>query len=194
MKDRVLVREDRILSNEWSVLRSVTFDYHRQDGEWQTLTREIYDRGHGAVILPYDPARGTVLLIRQFRFAVYAAGHDAPLIEAVAGLLDDNTPEETIRHEAEEEAGCRIGAARKVFECYMSPGSVTERLTFFVAPYSTGDRIGAGGGLVEEGEDIEVLEPTLDEAMAMITRGEIVDAKTVMLLQYAKLNGLAGGA
>lgn len=192
MKDRIRVREERILSKGWSTLSTVTFDYHRRDGDWQTLTREVYDRGHGAVILPYDPVRGTVLLVSQFRYAAYAAGHTAPMIEAVAGLLDHTSPEETIRREAEEEAGCRIGAARKVFESYMSPGSVTERLTFFVAPYSAADRIGAGGGLVEEGEDIEVLEPTLDEALAMVADGRIVDAKTIMLLQYAKLNHLVG--
>ncbi|EGX99977.1 MULTISPECIES: NUDIX domain-containing protein [Nitrospirillum] len=192
MKDRIRVREDRLLSKGWSELRSVTFDYHRRDGDWQTMTREVYDRGHGAVILPYDPVRGTVLLIRQFRYAAYVAGYTTPMIEAVAGLLDDTSPEETIRREAEEEAGCRIGEARKVFESFMSPGSVTERLTFFVAPYSAADRVGAGGGLVAEGEDIEVLEPTLDEALAMVADGRIVDAKTIMLLQYAKLNGLVG--
>ncbi|MDZ5645596.1 NUDIX domain-containing protein [Nitrospirillum sp. BR 11828] len=192
MKDRIRVREDRVLSKGWSELRSVTFDYRRRDGDWQTMTREVYDRGHGAVILPYDPTRGTVLLVSQFRYAVYVTGHDAPLIEAIAGLLDDTSPEETIRREAEEEAGCRIGEARRVFEAFMSPGSVTEKLTFFVAPYSAADRVGAGGGLAAEGEDIEVLEPTLEEALAMVADGRIMDAKTIMLLQYAKLNGLAG--
>ncbi|TWB36456.1 NUDIX domain-containing protein [Nitrospirillum pindoramense] len=192
MRDRIRVREDRVLSKGWSVLRSVTFDYRRRDGDWQTMTREVYDRGHGAVILPYDPVRGTVLLVSQFRYPAYATGHAAPLIEAIAGLLDDTSPEDTIRREAEEEAGCRIGEARKVFEAFMSPGSVTEKLTFFVAPYSAADRVGAGGGLAAEGEDIEVLEPTLEEALAMVADGRIVDAKTIMLLQYVRLNSLAG--
>ncbi|MEE3627796.1 NUDIX domain-containing protein [Nitrospirillum sp. BR 11752] len=192
MKDRIRVREDRVLSKGWAVLRSVTFDYRRRDGDWQTMTREVYDRGHGAVILPYDPVRGTVLLVSQFRYPAYATGHAAPLIEAIAGLLDDTSPEDTIRREAEEEAGCRIGEARKVFEAFMSPGSVTEKLTFFVAPYSAADRVGAGGGLAAEGEDIEVLEPTLEEALAMVADGRIVDAKTIMLLQYVRLNSLAG--
>ncbi|WP_044558995.1 NUDIX domain-containing protein [Azospirillum sp. B4] len=191
MKDRIRVREEQLLSKGWATLSKVTFDYRRRDGDWQTLSREVYDRGHGAVILPYDAERGTVLLVSQFRFAAYVAGHTGPMIEAVAGLLDDTSPEETIRREAEEEAGCRIGAARKVFEAYMSPSSVTERLTFFIAPYSIADRIGTGGGLATEGEDIEVLETTLEEAMAMVTDGRILDGKTIMLLQYLKINGLA---
>jgi nudix-type nucleoside diphosphatase (YffH/AdpP family) len=190
--DRIRVRDVRVLSDDWYVLRKTTFDYRRKDGIWQTLSRETYDRGNGAVILLYDPVRGTVLLTRQFRYPAYVNGHKEPLIEACAGLLDERSPEEAIRHEAEEEAGCRIAAPRRVFEAFMSPGSVTERLVFFVAEYSAADRVSAGGGIVAEGEDIEVLELTLDAALAMVERGEIVDGKTIMLLQYAKLHGLVG--
>jgi nudix-type nucleoside diphosphatase (YffH/AdpP family) len=190
MNDRVRVREVRVLSNDKYVLRKASFDYQRRDGTWQTQSRESYDRGNGAAILLYDPDRDTVLLTRQFRYPAYENGHPAPLIEAVAGMLDEGSPEKTIRREAEEEAGCRIASPRRIFEAFMSPGAVTERLTFFVAAYSAADRIGAGGGLVAEGEDIEILEPTLDEALAMIDSGAIIDAKTIMLLQYAKLHGL----
>lgn len=192
--ERVRVREVRVLSDDWYVLRKATFDYRRRDGTWQTLSREAYDRGNGAAVLPYDPARGTVLLTRQFRWPAYANGHPGPLVEAVAGLLDEREPEEAIRREAEEEAGCRLSAPRRVFEAFMSPGSVTERLVFFVAEYSAADRVAAGGGLASEGEDIEVLEPTLDGALAMVADGRIADAKTIMLLQYAALAGLVGPA
>lgn len=187
---RIRVRDVRVLSDDWYVLRKTTFDYQRRDGTWQTMSRETYDRGNGAVILPYDPSRGTVLLTRQFRYPAYVNGHPGPLIEAVAGLLDERTPEDAIQHEAEEEAGCRIAQPRRVFEAFMSPGSVTERLVFFMAEYTNADRTAAGGGVVAEGEDIEVLELTLDEALAMVGDGRIMDAKTVMLLQYAKMQGL----
>jgi nudix-type nucleoside diphosphatase (YffH/AdpP family) len=188
--DRVRVREVRVLSNDWYVLRKTTFDYRRRDGTWQRLSRETYDRGNGAVILLYDRSRRTVLLTRQFRYPAYVNGHPEPLIEACAGLLDARDPEACIRQEAEEETGCRIATPVRLFEAFMSPGSVTERLVFFVAEYTAGDRVSAGGGLQAEGEDIEVLEPTLDEALAMIARGEILDAKTIILLQYARLHGL----
>ncbi len=190
MDDRIRIREERILARDKYTLTKTTFDYRRRDGAWQTLSRETYDRGNGAAILLYDPARRTVLLTRQFRYPAYANGHPAPLVEVVAGMLDEHSPEETIRREAEEEAGYRIAAPRRIFEAFMSPGAVTERLVFFVAAYSAADRISEGGGLKAEGEDIELLEPTLDDALAMIATGEIMDAKTIMLLQYAKLNGL----
>ena len=132
-EERVRVREVRVLSDDWYVLRKTTFDYRRRDGTWQTLSRETYDRGNGAAILPYDRSRGTVLLTRQFRYLAYVNGHPEPLVEAIAGLLDERSPEEAIRHEAEEEAGCRVAQPRRVFEAFMSPGSVTERLVFFVA-------------------------------------------------------------
>ena len=192
MEDRVRVREVRVLSDDWYLLKKTTLDYRRRDGSWQTFTRETYDRGNGAAILLYDPQRRTVLLTRQFRFPAYVNGHPQPLIEVPAGLLDELSPEEAIRREAEEEAGCRIGEARRLFEAFMSPGSVTERLVFFMAEYSAADRIAEGGGLIAEGEDIEVLELPLEEALAMVGRGEIMDAKTIMLLQYAKLAGLGG--
>ena len=190
MQDRVRVRDVRVLSDDWYVLKKTTLDYQRRDGSWQTFTRETYDRGNGAAILLYDPSRHTVLLTRQFRFPAYVNGHPQPLIEVPAGLLDELSPEDAIRREAEEEAGCRVSQPRRLFEAFMSPGSVTERLVFFMAEYSTGDRIAEGGGLIAEGEDIEVLEIPLAEALAMVGRGEIMDAKTIMLLQYAKLAGL----
>ena len=193
MAERVRVREVRVLSDDWYLLKKTTLDYKRRDGSWQTLSRETYDRGNGAAILLYDPARGTVLLIRQFRYPAFVNGHPEPLIEVPAGLLDELSPEEAIRREAEEEAGCHVAQPRRVFDAFMSPGSVTERLAFFVAEYSAATRIADGGGLAAEGEDIEVLERGLDEALAMVTRGEIVDGKTILLLQYAKLNGLIGG-
>src|SRR5579863_5933966 len=128
MDDRIRIRDVRILSDDWYVLKKTTFDYRRTDGRWQTLSRETYDRGNGATILPYDPTRGTVLLTRQFRFPAYVNGHPAPLIEACAGLLDARDPETCIREETEEEIGCRLASVRRVMEAFMSPGSVTERL------------------------------------------------------------------
>ena len=190
MDDRVRMREVRVLSDDTYVLRRNTFDFRRRDGRWQTLVRETYDRGDGAAILLWEPRKRTVLLVRQFRFPAYAAGHKDDLVEVPAGMLDARSPEEAIRREAEEEAGIRVTAPRRLFEAFMSPGSVTERITFFMAEYSAADRIGAGGGLEEEGEDISLLEVPLREAMAMIRRGEIVDAKTIMLLQYARLHEL----
>jgi len=133
MAERVRVREVRVLSDDWYLLKKTTLDYRRRDGSWQTLNRETYDRGNGAAILLYDPARGTVLLVRQFRYPAFVNGHPEPLIEVAAGLLDELSPEEAIRREAEEEAGCRVAQPRRVFEAFMSPGSVTERLVFFVA-------------------------------------------------------------
>ncbi|HEY9344066.1 MAG TPA: NUDIX domain-containing protein [Inquilinus sp.] len=192
MQDRIRIKAVETLSDDWYVLKKTTFDYRRQDGSWQTLSRETYDRGNGAAILLYDPARGRVLLTRQFRFPAYVNGHPEPLIEACAGLLDDRDPETAIRAEAEEETGTRVAAPRRVFEAFMSPGSVTERLVFFVAEYTPADRTAGGGGVAAEGEDIEILEPTLAEALAMAERGEIMDGKTILLLQYAQLHRLLG--
>ena len=188
--DRVQVHEVRVLSDDWYVLRKTTFSYLRRDGTWQRQSRESYDRGNGAVILLYDPDRKTVLLTRQFRYPAFVNGYDDLLIEAPAGLLDDASPEDRIRAETEEETGLRLRDVRPVFEAFMSPGSVTEKLHFFVGAYSPADRVGEGGGEEAEGEDIETLEVTLDEALAMIADGRICDAKTIMLLQYAALNGL----
>jgi nudix-type nucleoside diphosphatase (YffH/AdpP family) len=191
----VKVREVEVLSDAWHVLRRTTLDYRGSDGEWTTMRRETYDRGNGAVVLPYDAARRTVLLTRQFRYPVYVNGHpDGMLIEAAAGLLDDQDPETAIRREAEEELGVTIGALEHVFDVYMSPGSVTERVHFYAAPYTPADRSGPGGGVAAEGEDIEILELPFDEALAMIADGRIADGKTIMLLQWAALNGPFGAA
>lgn len=181
--------DTQLLSNNWYILRKITFELRRQDGSWQRQSREAYDRGNGAALLLFDPRRLTVVLTRQFRLPAFINGcADGYLIEACAGLLDGNDPETCIRKEAEEETGYRIRAPRKVFEAYMSPGSVTEKLHFFVAEYQAEDRINAGGGLVDEGEDIEVIEMPLAEALAGISSGLIQDAKTVMLLQHVALS------
>jgi nudix-type nucleoside diphosphatase (YffH/AdpP family) len=188
ISDRVRVKDVRVLSNARYLLKSTTFDYRRGDGEWQTQTREIYDRGNAATLLPYNLTDGTVVLVRQFRFPAYVNGYDDLLIEAAAGMLDNASPEERIRAEAEEETGYRIHHVKKVFEAFMSPGAVTEKLHFFVAEYDRSMRVSSGGGLADEGEDIEVLELPIGEALAMIADGRIVDAKTIMLLQYAALH------
>ncbi|MBL0406390.1 NUDIX domain-containing protein [Microvirga aerilata] len=186
----ILIRSVEVLSDDWATLKKYTFDYRRRDGSLERQVRQTYDRGHGAVILPYDPERGTVLLVRQFRLPAYVSGHSEPLVEACAGLLDRDDPETCIRREAEEELGYRLRHIEKVFHAFMSPGSVTERLMFFLGRYSPDDRIGQGGGDRHEGEDIEVLEIALDEALGMIDQGRIVDGKTIMLLQHIKLKGL----
>jgi nudix-type nucleoside diphosphatase (YffH/AdpP family) len=191
MEERVRIVDTKLLSDNWYVLKTTTFDYLRRDGQWQRQNRETYDRGNGAVILLYNRERKTVVLTRQFRFPAYVNGTpDGMLVEACAGLLDQDDPATCIRRETEEETGYRIAEVRKVFEAYMSPGSVTERLFFFVGEYQPRDKVSQGGGEAHEGEDIEVLEPTLDEALAMVARGEIRDGKTIMLLQHAKLNRL----
>ena len=187
VSDRVRIKNVSVLSDRHYRLNEVEFDYRRGDGEWQTQKREVFDRGDAATLLPYNLANRTVVLTRQFRLPAYLAGHDDLMIEAAAGMLDDETPEKRIRAEAEEEIGYRLGDVRKVFEAFMSPGSVTEKLHFFVAEYQTAMRVGNGGGLAQEGEDIEVLELPIDSALAMIADGRIVDAKTIMLLQYAAL-------
>jgi len=179
------------LSNETFLLRRLEFEQRRRDGRWQSLRRELYDHGNAAAILPYDPARGTVLMVRQIRFVTYLNGHPHPLLEVCAGMLDQDDPVTAIIREAEEELGYRIANPRHVFDAFMSPGCFSERLSFFVATYSAADRIGRGGGLAAEGEDIEVLELPLDEAVAMIGEGRIVDAKTMLLLQWAKINGIS---
>jgi nudix-type nucleoside diphosphatase (YffH/AdpP family) len=186
--DRVRVQDVKILSNNHYVLKSTTFEFRRANGEWQTQRRETYDRGNGATLLPYNLAKRTVVLVKQFRYPAYVNGYDDLMIEAAAGLLDDESPENRIRAEAEEETGYRLGEIRKVFEAFMSPGSVTEKLHFFVAEYDPSMQVGSGGGIADEGEDIEVLELPIEPALAMIADGRIVDAKTIMLLQYAALN------
>jgi nudix-type nucleoside diphosphatase (YffH/AdpP family) len=187
MADRVRIHDVETLSDDWYVLRKTTFDYRRRDGAWQRLSRETYDRGNGATILLYDPDRRTVILTRQFRFPAFVSGWSDLLIEAPAGLLDNASPEERIRAETEEETGYRVRDVRKVFEAFMSPGSVTEILYFFLGRYSPSDRISAGGGNMSEGEDIDVFELTIGDALERIQRGEIRDGKTIMLLQHAAL-------
>ncbi len=192
--DHVRLLDVQLLSNDWYVLRKITFELRRRDGQWQRQSREAYDRGNGATLLLYDPQRHTVVLTRQFRLPAFInGGADGYLIEACAGLLDGDDPETCIRREAEEETGYRIRQPRKVFEAYMSPGSVTEKVHFFVAEYEPQDRIREGGGLAQEGEDIEVIEMPLAEAIAGIHAGTIQDGKTVMLLLHVALM-LQGGA
>jgi len=184
--ERVIIQQQQVLANDWGKLNKITFAYQRWDGRWETATRETYDRGNGATILLMNREQQTVLLTRQFRLPAYVNGHDGFLIEACAGLLDADNAEDAIKRETEEEIGYRITAPQKIFEAFMSPGSVTERLTFFIADYSPQMRLHNGGGVV--GEDIEVLELPLATALQMISDGEIVDGKTIMLLQFAQLH------
>lgn len=184
----VRVREVEVTSDGWHVLRRTTFDYRGRDGRWTTQTRETYDRGNGATVLLYDPAGRTLLLTRQFRFPVYVNGHpDGMLIESAAGLLDGDSPEEAIRREAAEELGVSIGELTHLFDLYMSPGSVTERVHFYAAPYVPAE-VAGGGGVEEEGEEIEPVVVPYDEALELIADGRIADGKTVILLQWAALN------
>ncbi|WP_341675945.1 GDP-mannose pyrophosphatase NudK [Niveibacterium sp. SC-1] len=180
-----------VLSDNWYVLRKISFEIQLPDGSWQGQSREAYDRGNGAAILLYNRALGTVILTRQFRMPTYVNGNpDGMLIEVCAGLLDKDHPEVAIRREVEEETGFTVSEVRHLFDAYMSPGSVTEILHFFAAEYAHDSRAHAGGGVADEGEQIEVLELPLAEALAMIERGEIRDAKTIMLLQYAQIHRL----
>ena len=187
--EHVKLLDVQVLSDNWYVLRKVTCSLRRRDGQWQTMSREAYDRGNGAALLLFDPRRSTVVLTRQFRLPAFLNGcADGLLIETCAGLLDGDDPETCIRREAEEETGYRVRQPRKVFEAYMSPGSVTEKLHLFVAEYEPGDRIRSGGGLEGEGEDIEVIEMPLADALAGIANGTIQDGKTIMLLQHVALD------
>jgi len=180
-----------LLSNNWYTLHKVTYDIQQANGNWESHTREAYDRGNGATILLYNKAKETVILTRQFRMPTYLNGNDSGMmIEACAGLLDQDNPEDCIRKETEEETGYRISNVEKIFECYMSPGSVTEILYFFIAEYDDEMKVNEGGGLDHEQENIEVLELKFQEALKMIKTGEIKDAKTIMLLQHARLNKL----
>lgn len=187
--DRVRIIDTITLSDNWYILRKYVFDYLRRDGTWQRQEREVYDRGNGAVILLYNRSKNSVILIRQFRFPVFINGHDGFLIEAAAGLLEEKDPVSRIKAEAEEETGFHITEVEKVFDAFMSPGSVTEKLYFFIAEYQDNNRLNQGGGLKEEGEDVEVLEMTFGDALAAIRSGDIIDGKTIMLLQYLALSG-----
>jgi nudix-type nucleoside diphosphatase (YffH/AdpP family) len=187
---RVRIVDVELLAAGWHVLRRTTLDYLDASGRWSRQQRETYDRGNGATVLLYDRDRRTVLLTRQFRFPVYVNGHpDGMLVETPAGLLDDDDPETAIRREAAEETGVAVGELEHVFDVFMSPGSVTERIHFFAASYESGSRHGEVAGVAEEGEEIEILELGIDDALAMIRDGRIQDAKAIMLLQWAVVDG-----
>jgi nudix-type nucleoside diphosphatase (YffH/AdpP family) len=189
MIGNINILNTEILSDNWYVLKKITYEYTKKDGSVKTQSREAYDRGNGATILLYNKEQGTVILTRQFRLPTYINGNaDGMLIEACAGLLDKDNPEDCIRRETEEETGYKIKDVRKVFEAYMSPGSVTEILYFFIAEYSKEMKVTEGGGAEHEEENIEVLEIDFNKAMSMIETGEIKDGKTILLLQYIKLN------
>lgn len=191
MIDKVKILDTNILSDNWYVLRKITYEYFKKDGTKQVQTREVYDRGNGATILLYNKTQKTVILTRQFRLPTFVNGNEnGMLIEACAGLLDKDNAEDCIRRETEEETGYKITAVKKIFEAYMSPGSVTEILYFFIAAYSKEMKVTDGGGVEHEEENIEVLEMNIESAMKMIDSGEIKDGKTIMLLQYIKLNNI----
>jgi GDP-mannose pyrophosphatase NudK len=192
MGEKVRIVNTEVLSDNWYTLRKYTYEIQNNDGTWHTQTREAYDRGNGATILLYNKEKQTVILTRQFRLPTYINGNSSGmLIEAAAGLLDLDNPEECIRRETEEETGYKLTDVHKIYESYMSPGSVTEILYFFVAAYSKEMKVNEGGG-VDENEDIEVLELSFEEAYKMTTDGRIRDAKTIMLLLYAKAHNLLG--
>ncbi len=189
MGDRVNITENKLLSDNWYVLRRYTYDYLGRDGQWTTQQREAYDRGNGATILLHNPQTGTVILTRQFRLPTYVNGNPSGmLIEACAGLLDDDHPDDAIRRETEEETGFRIRSVEKIMEAYMSPGSVTEKLFFYLAEYSADTERLLGGGV--DDEEIDILEMPLTQAMTLVRTGEIMDGKTIMLLQYLQLRQL----
>lgn len=189
MNERIRLHEPVLLSDNWYKLRKFTFDYQRKNGVWETQSREAYDRGNGATILLHNPATDTVILTRQFRLPTFINGNPTGmLIETCAGLLDDEHPDAAILRETEEETGYRLTAVHKVLEAYMSPGSVTERLFFYLAEYSSATEQRGGGGIEEE--EIEVLELPLAQALAMVATGEIQDGKTIILLQHLRLQQL----
>ena len=191
MTERVKIVSTEILSDNWYVLRKITYEYLKNNGTWETLSREAYDRGNAATILLYNTKLKTVVLTRQFRMPTFINGNSSGLlIEACAGLLDNDNPEDCIKRETEEETGYNISEMQKIFEVYMSPGSVTEMLHFFIAAYSNDMKVHEGGGLDHEQEDIEVLELPFDKALLMIDTGEIKDAKTIMLLQHIRLKNI----
>lgn len=191
MIDNIKILKSEILSDNWYVLRKITYEYSKKDGTILTQSREAYDRGNGAVILLYNQEQKTVILTRQFRLPTFVNGNPSGmLIEACAGLLDKDNAEDCIRRETEEETGYKITEVQKIFEAYMSPGSVTEILYFFIAAYAKEMKVTEGGGVDHEEENIEVLEIDINHAMKMIATGEIKDGKTIMLLQYIKLNNI----
>jgi len=184
----VHIRHIQVIPSGFYALRRYTFDLRRRDGSWRRLQRDAYDRGDTAVVLPYCSVHGTVLLTRQFRLPTYLRnGSEGGLIEPAGGLLDGEPPAEAVRREALEETGYQLTAVREVFRAYMSPAVLTEQVYFFVGEFDPDGRVTDGGGIAAEGEDIEVMEIALDEAIAMIDRGEIVDARAILLLQYLKM-------
>ncbi|WP_326983802.1 GDP-mannose pyrophosphatase NudK [Chryseobacterium sp. MYb264] len=188
---KIHIVKTEILSDNWYTLHKITFNIEKKDGTTETQSREAYDRGNGAVILLYNTDSKQVILTRQFRLPTYINGNTSGmLIEACAGLLDNDNPEDCIKRETEEETGYKISKVEKIFEAYMSPGSVTEILHFFIAEYSNDMKIADGGGLEDEGENIEVLELSFEEALKMIDSGEIKDAKTIMLIQHLRIKGI----
>ena len=186
--------EERLLSRDWGILKKTRIAWRGRDGGWEAHWRETYDAGDGVVVLPYDRDRRCVLLVRQFRYPAHAAGEPPILIEAAAGKLDGADPETRARAEAEEELGLRLGPLEPLWTLFSTPGSVTERLHYFVTPYVPSDRVGPGGGAAGEGEELEVLEMAFGDAMAAVGSGEIRDAKTVLLLQHAALTIFAASA
>ena len=191
MNPKIQITKTELLSDNWYLLNKVTYEFTPQNGEPEIQRREVYDRGNGAAILLYNREKQTVILTRQFRLPTFLNGNESGMmIEVCAGLLDQDHPEQCIIRETEEETGYRLSSVRKVFESYMSPGAVTEILYFFVGEYNASMKVSEGGGVEHEQENIDVLEYTFDEAYAMIASGQIKDAKTIMLLQYAKINAL----
>lgn len=192
MKNPVIkIQKTELLSDNWYILNKVTFDYQKEDNSWITQKREVYDRGNGAAILLYNTQQKTVILTRQFRLPSYLNGNKTGMmIEICAGLLDQDNPEQCIIRETEEETGYRITKVEKIMETYMSPGAVTEILHLFVGEYNEIMKVSEGGGLEHEQENIEVLEMSYNEAYSLIASGEIKDAKTILLLQHAKINNL----
>lgn len=187
----IKITKTEVLSNNWYTLRKLTYNYRKANGQWEKQEREVYDRGNGAVILLYNPTTKNVVLTRQFRIPTYTNGNETGMmIEACAGMLDEDNPADCVIRETEEETGYKISEVKKVFEVYMSPGAVTEILYFFVGIYSNEMKVSDGGGLASEHENIEVLEMPFSKAIEMMTSGEIKDAKTMLLLQYAQLHNL----
>ena len=188
---KIKILTEELLSKNWYLLKKFTFEYQKSENQTQKQVREVYDRGNGATILLFNKSKKTIILIKQFRFPTYLNGNKTGmLIETCAGILEEENAEECIKRETEEETGFKINKVEKLFEAYMSPGAVTEIIHFFIAEYSSEMKTSAGGGLVTEQENIEVIEILLDDAYAMIASGEIKDAKTIVLLQYAKINNL----
>lgn len=185
---RIRVHERNCLSDEWARLEQVKFDYLRRDGNWQTQTREIYHRGHGAAILLFNRDKSTIVLTRQFRFPAWEEGDDGFMLEVPAGIIESDDPFDTVRRETEEETGFIIDQPDFLFRAYCTPGSVTEQIHYFSASYEADQRVSSGGGLLQEGEDIEVIEVKLSDAVQWISSGQVIDAKTILLILYAQIH------